>query len=74
MIKIIFKFHSNFYFATTSFLPCQIQFIHFHFQSIEKFQLVQTFQLIEIDIRLVENVEFSVITLYNLLIYVVSRN
>ena len=52
-------------------LPCRIQFIHFYFQLVEKFEHVQTFQLIEINFRSVENVNFSVITLYKLFI---SRN
>ena len=49
---IIFQINSNFCFLTTFFLPCRIRFIHFHFQLF----------------RFVENVNFSVITLYNLLI------
>ena len=53
------------------FLPCQIRFIHFHFQLVEKFEHVQTFQLIEINLRFVENVKFLAITLHSLLI---SRN
>ena len=53
------------------FLPCRIRFIHFHFQLVEKFEHVQTFQLIEINLRFVENVKFLAITLHSLLI---SRN
>ena len=68
MIKIIFKFHSNFYFPTISFLPSQIRFIHFHCQSIEKFQHFQAFQLIEIDIRFVENVYFLLLHYTNVII------
>ena len=63
---IIFQINSNFCFSVTFFLPCQIRFIHFHFQLVEKFEHVQTFQLIEINFRFVENVKFSVITLHNL--------
>ena len=48
-----------------------IRFINFHFQLVEKFEHVQTFQLIEINFRFVENVKLSVIKLHNLLI---SRN
>ena len=44
--------------------------IHFHFQLVEQFEHVQTFQLIEINFRF-ENVKFLAITLHNLLI---SRN
>ena len=51
---IIFQINSNFYFPTTFFLPSRIRFTHF--------------QLIEINFQFVENVEFSVITLHNLLI------
>ena len=40
----------------------------FHFQLAEKFEHVQTFKLIEINFRFVENVKFLVITLHNLLI------
>ena len=46
-------------------------FIHFYLQLVEKFEHIQTFQLIEINFRFVENVFFFVTTLYNLLI---SRN
>ena len=49
----------------------KIRFIHFNFKLVEKFEDVQTFQLIEINFRFVENVNVPVITLYNLLI---SRN
>ena len=63
--------HSNFCFPATFFLPCRIRFIHFHFQLVEKFEHVQTFQLIEINFRFVENVKFLAIALHNLLI---SRN
>ena len=49
------------------FLPCGIQFIHFHFQLVERFEHVQTFQLIEINFQFVENAKFSAITLRNLL-------
>ena len=48
------------------FLPRRMQFIHFHFQLIEKFEHVQTFQLIEINFSFVENVKFLAITLHNL--------
>ena len=58
---LFFKLISNFCFPTTFFLPCRISFIHFHFQLVEKFEHVQTFQLIEI------NFQFA-ITLQNLLI------
>ena len=40
----------------------------FHFQLVEKFEHVQTFQLIEINFRFVENAKLSVIELHNLLI------
>ena len=39
-----------------------IRFIHFNFQLVEKFEHVETFQLIEINFRFVENVNFPVIT------------
>ena len=68
---MIFQINSNFCFATTFILPCRIRFIQFHFQLVEKFEHVQTFQLIEINFRFVENVKFLAITLHNLLI---SRN
>ena len=48
-----------------------MRFIYFYFQLVEKFEHVQTFQLIEINFWFVENVKFSAITLDNLLI---SRN
>ena len=48
-----------------------MRFIHFHFQLLEKFEHAQTFQLIEINFRLFENVKFLAIALHNLLI---SRN
>ena len=48
-----------------------IRFINFHFQLVEKFEHVQTFQLIEINFRFVESVQFFAITLHNLSI---SRN
>ena len=44
------------------FLPRFIQFIHFHFQFFERFDHVQTFRLIEINFRFVENVKCSAIT------------
>ena len=65
---IIFQINSNFCFPTTFFLPCRIRFIHFHFQLVEKFEFVQTFLLIAINCRFVENVNFAAITLHNLLI------
>ena len=68
---ITFQINSNFYFPATFFFPCRIRFIHFHFQLVEKFEHVQTFQLIKINFRFVENVKFSAIALHNLLI---SRN
>ena len=37
-------------------LPRRIRFIHFNFQLVDKFEHVQTFQLIEINFRFVENV------------------
>ena len=43
-------------------LPCQIRFINFNFQLVEKFEHVQTFRLIEINFRFVENVNYPVIT------------
>ena len=43
-------------------LPCRIRFIDFKFQLVEKFQHVQTFQLIEVNFRFIENVNFPVIT------------
>ena len=64
---IIFQINSNFCFPTTFFLPCRIRFIHFHFQLVEKFEHVQTFQLIEINFRFFENVKLLAITLHNLL-------
>ena len=68
---LFFKLTQNFYFPTTFFLPCRIGFTNFHFQIVEKFEHVQTFQLIEINFRFVENIKFLAITLHNLLI---SRN
>ena len=65
-----FQINSNFCFPTTFFPPCRIRFIHFHVQLVEKFDHVQTFQLIEMNFRFVENVKFSVITLHNLLILI----
>ena len=53
------------------FPPCRIRFIHFNFQLVEKFDHVQISQLIEINFPFAENVNFPVVTLYNLLI---SRN
>ena len=47
---------------------CRMRFIHFNFQLVETFEYVQTFQLIKINLRFFENDNFSVITLYNLLI------
>ena len=44
---------------------------HFNFQSVEKFEHVKTFQLIEINFQFVENAKFLAITLHKLLI---SRN
>ena len=52
-------------------LSCQIRFIHFHFQLVEKFEHVQTIHLIEISFRFVENAKFFVIALHKLSI---SRN
>ena len=69
--NVIVQINSNFCFPTTFFLPCQIRFIHFYFHIVEKFEHPQTFQLIKINFRFVEDVTFSVITLHNLLI---SRN
>ena len=43
-------------------LPRRIRFIHFYFQIVEKFQHVQTFQLIEINL---ENFSFLLLH-YNL--------
>ena len=52
-------------------LSCRIQFIHFYFQLVEKFEHVQTIHLIEMSFRFVENVKFFVIALHKLSI---SRN
>ena len=49
--------------------PCRIGFIHLNFQSVEKFKHVQTFQLTEIKLRFVKNINSLVITLNNLLIF-----
>ena len=37
-------------------LLCRIWFIHFRFQLVEKFEHIQTIQLIEIKFRFVENI------------------
>ena len=50
----------------TPFTTTQIRFIYCHFQFFEKFEHVQTFELIEINFRFFENVKFSAITLHNL--------
>ena len=50
---------------------CRILFIHFYFQLLEKFVHIQTFHLTEINFQFVEDVNFPIITLYNL---VISRN
>ena len=42
-----------------------MRYIHFHFQLVETSERVQTFQLIEINFRFVENVKFLAITLHN---------
>ena len=68
---LFFKLTQNFCFPITFFLPCRIGLINFHFQIVEKFEHVKTFQLIEINFRFVENIKFLAITLHNLLI---SRN
>ena len=46
-------------------------FFSIYFQLVEKFEHVQSFQLLEINFRLAEKVNFFVIPLHNLLI---SRN
>ena len=43
-------------------LPWRIRFTHFNFHLVEKFEHVQTIQLIEIIFRFAENVNFPVIT------------
>ena len=53
-----FQNNSKFCFPNTVFLPCRIQFIHFYFQKVEKFENVWTFQLIETSFRFVENTIF----------------
>ena len=45
-----------------------MRFIHCQFQLVEKLEHVQTFQLIEINFRFVENAKLLAITLHNLLI------
>ena len=50
---------------------CRILFIHFYFQLLEKFVHIQTFHLTEINFQFVQDVNFPIITLYNL---VISRN
>ena len=65
---LFFKLTQISVFLPRFFLPYRIRFIHFHFQLVEKFEHVQTFQLIEINFRFVENVKLSVIELHNLLI------
>ena len=58
---MIFAGHFS-YRAFEIILPCRIRFIHFNFQLVETFEHIQTFQLIEINFRFVENVNFPVIT------------
>ena len=50
------------YRAFETILPCRVRFIYFNFQLVEKFEHVQTFQLIEINFRFDENVNYPVTT------------
>ena len=52
-------FAGYFLFSKHVFSECQVQFIHFYFQ------LVQTFQLFEIDFRFVENVKRALTYSFN---------
>ena len=51
-------------FSTTFSLSCQIRFFHFHFQLVEKFEHVLSFQLMAIIFRFVKNVKCLIINLH----------